>query len=89
VPTESVAVAAGRDVKKYRAPGRVIATSTKIFLSALIVAAITFGLVAYRAQTERTLLAEFQEKRTAAEAGSQVDFVFSIKTGTVEVVPRQ
>ena len=89
VPTEHVAVAAGRAFKKYHAPGRVIATSTKIFLSALIVAAITFGLVAYRAHTERTLLAEFQKKRAAAEAVSQVDFVFSSETGTVEVVPRQ
>ncbi|MDX8349801.1 type IVB secretion system protein IcmH/DotU [Cognatiyoonia sp. IB215446] len=89
VPTESVAVSSGRDVKKYRPPGRVIATGTKIFIAAFIVAAITFGLVGLRAQTERTLLAEFQEKRTAAEAGSQVDFVFSSETGTLEAVPRQ
>ena len=89
VPTESAAVAAGREVKKYHAPERVIATSTKIFLAALIVATITLGLVAFRVQTERTLLTEFQEKRTAAETGSQVDFVFSSETGKVEVVPRQ
>lgn len=89
VPTEAVAVAAGREIKKYRAPGRVIATSTKAFLAALIIAAITFGLVSLRAQTERALLAAFEEQRTMAEAGSDVDFVFSSETGTLEVVPRQ
>ncbi|MEM1074111.1 MAG: type IVB secretion system protein IcmH/DotU [Pseudomonadota bacterium] len=88
VPQEVVAETAGREVITGPRPKHLIATRTKLLVAASIIFAITIGLVSHRAQTQRTLLADFHAKRSAAETGAEVDFVFSSETGTVRVVPR-
>lgn len=88
-PHEEKALPPGRRVMRCPPPRRSITTRSKIILAALFVALVTIGAIIGQAQTQRALLVAFQDIRTRDKADTDMDFVFSSQTGTVEAVPRQ
>lgn len=88
-PTEETAQPPGRRVTPCPPPRHSITTRSKIILAVLFVAAVAIGAIFVQAETERTLLAAFEDIRSKAVADTEMDFVFSSQTGAVEAVPRR
>lgn len=89
VSTDMPVDAVGRDVTKHAPPGRPMAARTKVLVAGFIVAGLTFGLGSVRAQTERSLAADFRAQREAAAADGQVDYVYSSDSRSTEIVLRR
>lgn len=89
VPTELIARPAGREIKSFSPPARIISALRKALLAAFIVAAIIIGKITYHLQVERTLLTDFEAQRAASEEKNEVDFVFSSETGLLTTLPRE